>query len=61
MAIQSSAFGRVLLSGEDAKKFERQVKFGRPKPNARDNVAQGVELVHALRSKGNRLSFSVKK
>lgn len=61
MAIQSNAFGRVRLSGEDAKKFERQVKFGRPKPHARDNVSQGVELVQALRSKGDRLSFNIKK
>ena len=61
MAIQSNAFGRVRLSGDDAKKFERQVKFGRPKAAASKNVAQGVALVQALRSKGDRLSFSVKK
>ncbi|WP_295187802.1 hypothetical protein [uncultured Brevundimonas sp.] len=61
MAIQSNAFGRVRLSGEDAKKFDRQVRFGRPKAAASKNVAQGVELVKALRGKSDRLSFSLKK
>jgi hypothetical protein len=31
MSIRSSAFGSVRLTGEDARKFEAQVKYGRPK------------------------------
>ena len=31
MSIRSSTFGSVRLSGEDARKFIAQVKYGRPK------------------------------
>jgi hypothetical protein len=31
MSIRSSTFGSVRLTGEDARKFEAQVQYGRPK------------------------------
>ncbi len=61
MAIHSNAFGRVSLTGDDAKKFKRQVTFGRPKANAKDNVERGVQLVQSFRSQGGKLTFSVAK
>lgn len=60
MAIQSNAFGRVTLTGEDAKKFKRQVTFGRPKAGARENVARGVELAKAFRSSGSCLKIAAR-
>ena len=41
MAIKSNAFGRVTLTKEDAAKFERQIKYGRPSQAARAAMARG--------------------
>jgi hypothetical protein len=49
MAIKSNAFGGVVLSGADAKKFENQVRFGKPKPAARENAKRGAELLRQMR------------
>lgn len=57
MAIQSNAFGRVTLTGEDAKKFKRQVTFGRPKASAKENVERGVKLVREFRASKNEFTF----
>lgn len=48
MAIISNAFGRVHLTEEDAKKFERQVRYGRPNDAARESVKQGRLLAAAF-------------
>lgn len=53
MAVHSSAFGSVALTDEDAKKFKRQVTFGRPKAAAKESVARGVLLADDFR-RGNR-------
>lgn len=56
MAIISNAFGRVHLTEEDAKKFERQVRYGRPSPAARESVKQGRILASAFLSSGGKLT-----
>lgn len=50
MAIQSNAFGRVVLTGADAKKFEDQVRFGRPKPAAEQSAKRGAEMLRQMRA-----------
>ncbi len=52
MAIKSNAFGRVTLTGEDAKKFQAQVAYGKPKAAAREAVKRGVALSRKLASSG---------
>jgi len=52
MSIQSHAFGRVTLTGEDAKKFKRQVSHGKPKAAAVENVKRGVVLSRAFQKHG---------
>lgn len=41
MAITSSNFGRTKLTADDAKKFERQVKYGRTNAAAVTTVREG--------------------
>ena len=53
MSIKSDAFGRVELTGDDAKKFRRQVTFGRAKPAAKAAVARGVALSQSLKETGS--------
>ncbi len=53
MAVISSTFGSVTLTEEDAKKFKRQVTYGKPKAAARASVERGVKLAGEFRS-GNR-------
>lgn len=60
MAIKSEAFGHVLLTGDDAAKFERQIKYGRPKPNAKENIERGLELLRQFRANGDSLTIKVK-
>jgi hypothetical protein len=57
MGIKSTAFGRVVLTDADAKKFKDQVTYGRPKQAARESVARGVQLSRQLRESG---SFTMK-
>lgn len=57
MSIRSTAFGRVVLTDADAKKFKDQVTYGRPKKAAKDAVVRGVELSRQLREHG---SFKLK-
>lgn len=56
MAIQSSAFGSVTLTREDAEKFQRQVTYGRPKTVAVDAVKRGVDIAQQFRE-GRSLDF----
>lgn len=59
MAIQSNAFGRVTLTDQDAKKFQTQVTYGRPKPAAREAAKRGVMLSQKLTSSGGNLSLKL--
>jgi hypothetical protein len=43
--IISKTFGGVVLSGEDASKFERQVKYGRGNGRAQEALNRGDELL----------------
>jgi hypothetical protein len=52
MSIKSHAFGRVTLTGPDAKKFKNQVVYGKAKPAAKMSVKRGVALVRKLSKSG---------
>lgn len=52
MGIKSHAFGRVTLSGQDAKTFKNQVVYGKAKPAATEAVKSGVDLVRKLQRTG---------
>ena len=56
MAINSTAFGRVTLTDDDAKKFERQVRYGRANEQAKASVVQGRALAAAFMASNGRLS-----
>jgi len=51
MAISTSATS-TKLTGEDARKFNNQVKFGRPSNAARDSYARGSKLLKSLQKNG---------
>ncbi len=53
MGIKSTAFGRVVLTDADAKKFQNQVTYGRPKKAAKEAVANGLELSRQIRENGS--------
>lgn len=53
MAVISSMFGSVTLTEEDAKKFKRQVTYGKPKAAAKVSIERGVKLAGEFRT-GNR-------
>jgi hypothetical protein len=59
MSIKSNAFGRVTLTDEDAKKFKRQVTYGRPSAAAVESVKRGIEHSKELQKSG-RVSFTIK-
>lgn len=52
MSIKSHAFGGVVLTDADAKKFKAQVTYGRPKAAAHRSVASGISLVRQLQKDG---------
>lgn len=57
MAVHSSTFGSVTLTDEDAKKFKRQVTYGKPKAGARESVERGVKMAGDFRASNRELSF----
>ena len=59
MSIHSHAFGRVTLTGDDAKKFKRQVSHGQPKKAAVETLVRGVKLSREFQEKG-RIVLTVK-
>jgi hypothetical protein len=52
MSIRSSTFGSVRLTGEDARKFEAQVKYGRPKKIPAADLKRGRAAAAALVQNG---------
>lgn len=44
MAVKSTVFGGVVLSGKEAEKFRRQVTYGRPKKAASVSAKKGDRL-----------------
>ncbi|TMJ15482.1 MAG: hypothetical protein E6G94_07045 [Alphaproteobacteria bacterium] len=59
MSIKSNAFGRVELTGDDAKKFRNQATYGRAKPAAKEAVARGVVMSRSLKD-GGSVRFKLK-
>ena len=59
MTVQSSTFGGVTLTGDDAKKFVNQITYGRPRREAAAAVARGVEMMESL-SRNGKVSFRLK-
>ena len=60
MSIKSDAFGSVTLTGKDAKKFEDQITYGKPKAAAVGSIEKGVELSRKLQQSGGHMSVPVK-
>lgn len=52
MAVHSNTFGGLQLSGEDAKKFRRQISSGRPSQAAKTSALKGVAAATQLLSTG---------
>jgi hypothetical protein len=52
MSICSSTFGAVRLTGEDARKFEAQLKYGRPRKAAVEALKRGRQIVAAFERDG---------
>ena len=52
MSIKSHAFGRVTLTGRDAKKFENQVLYGRVNATAKKSMRQGLALSREMQKSG---------
>jgi len=50
MSIRSNSFGRVTLTGSDAKKFKAQATYGRPKAAARQSLKDGIALARSMES-----------
>jgi hypothetical protein len=44
MAVKSTVFGGVVLSGQEAETFRRQVTYGRPKKAAVESARKGDRL-----------------
>lgn len=53
MAIDSNAFGSVILTQEDAKKFNDQVTYGRPKASAKESISRGILMAKDYSEKGS--------
>lgn len=52
MAIKTTTFGGITLSGKDAEAFEHQVTYGRPSKAARESFARGKIIVKEYERKG---------
>lgn len=52
MGVRTSTFGAVTLSNEDAEKFVKQVRYGRPKKAASKLLEQGRALLKQFDEQG---------
>ena len=59
VSIRSDTFGRVSLTGEDARTFKRQVTYGRPSAAAVHSVQLGVKLARAFQ-RDRKVSIKIK-
>lgn len=59
MSIKSDSFSGVFLTKEDAKKFRRQVTYGRPTAAAVESVRSGVKLAAEFEKSG-KIVFTIK-
>lgn len=53
MSVQTSFFGVTKLTGEDSKKFRRQVTYGKPNKAAVASLARGQAILKQLQAKGS--------
>jgi hypothetical protein len=53
MAIRSNAFGRTVLTDQDAKKFKSQATYGRPKEAAKESAKRGSKLLGQMKRHGS--------
>jgi hypothetical protein len=60
MSIKSNAFGRVTLTDEDARKFRKQVSFGKPKQAATDSVKRGLQMVQSFQDNKGKVTVRLK-
>lgn len=58
MGVKTSTFGAVTLSHEEAEKFIKQVKYGRPKKSASKLLEEGRTLVKQFDEQG-KVAISV--
>lgn len=56
MGVRTTFFGVTKLTGKDAKKFRRQVAYGRPNKAALDSLARGNEILKQLHTKGHAVT-----
>lgn len=61
MSITSNAFGRVTLTGRDAKKFKAQVTHGRPKVAAVESLRRGIEMSRQFEKNGGSVTLKLKR
>jgi hypothetical protein len=59
MSIKSDSFSRVVLTKDDARKFHRQVTYGRPSAAAVESVRRGLKLA-AKYEKTGKVVFRIK-
>jgi hypothetical protein len=52
MSVQTSTFGALRLTGEDARKFKNQLRYGRPKLAAKAAAARGKTMMAQFQKKG---------
>lgn len=52
MSVKTSTFGGVRLSGKEAEKFTRQVKYGRPKKAAVESARRGKAMLSEFERTG---------
>ena len=52
MAVYSDTFGGLHLTGEDAAKFQRQVRYGRPSPAAKALAARARTMAAEFQANG---------
>lgn len=55
MAIYSNPFGSIRLTGEDAEKFLRQVRYGRPNAAAKETFAGAKKMGEQFRKHGDEI------
>ena len=60
MAIKSHPFGRVTLTGDDAKEFTKQVLHGEASQAAKDAVREGCMMMSEFRRTG-KVTFTLSK
>jgi hypothetical protein len=53
VGIQSDSFRGVVITGDDIKKFDRQVKREVPNSAARETVRRGVEMAREFGASGS--------